>query len=137
MGDADAGRGLGHTVQIDQRAAVTARPIGSADDQRVRDRMTAILLHEFMERGLSQTGDKDRFVMRQQTHVQKPPVRVQRHQHIDRRAREPRQGRHRFRFKNISGRCPARVQQFPNAIVVQRLTQFKGRHDQRRNIISL
>lgn len=128
MRDPDAGRGLGDAVEVDQ-IAPRLIAIGAADDQRLIDRMAAILRQELAQRCLAQTGHEDRLVMGQQPHVDERALKIQQHQHVDRLSGKAGQGRQRAGFKHIARIAAARIRQPPDALVVQRLAQRIGRRD--------
>lgn len=130
MRDADAGRGLGHAIQIDIVRGRAPRAIGRADDQRFADRMAAILFEEGAKRRLAEARDEDRLVLPDQPHVEETPLAVEHHQQVDRRAGKPRKRCQALGFKDISGLAAAGIQQRPDALVVDRLAQLIGREDQ-------
>ena len=123
MGDTNRGRGLGHAVQIDEGRTITATTIRVAYNQSVGNRMAAILLKETVKCSLTQARDKDRFIMGNQFHIQKSTIQIKDNEHVDRGTRKTGQRGHRFCLEHKSGFCAPRIQQLPDAFVIQFLTQ--------------
>ena len=136
MRDTDRGRRLGHAVQIDQIAARARAAIGIAHHQRLVDRVAAILFEELVERGLAQTRDEDRLVMRDQPHVDEAAFAVKQHKDVDRRARKSGQGGHQHRLEDVSGLRSAGIQKLPRALVVELFAKGVGRNDERLDLLA-
>ena len=134
MRDAHRGRRLGHAIEIDKVGARPGIAIRRADDQRLVDRMAAVLLEELVKRRLAQTRHEDRLVVRNQPRVDEGPLQVQKHEDVDRRSGKPRQRRHRAGFKDVARIGAARVQQAPHPHLVHRFAKRVGRNHERLDV---
>ncbi len=63
MCDAHRGCRLCHSIEIDEVGAIASLAIRRADDQRLADRMPAILLEKGAQGRFSETGNKDGLVV--------------------------------------------------------------------------